>query len=99
MTQQQSVRFAHHHWDVAATLRLPEGFDAGKHYAAIVCAHPISSCKEQTAGAVYAEALTRAGFITLTFDASTQGRERRRAAFSEDPPPGSKIFAAPSTTW
>lgn len=85
MTQQQSVRFAHHHWDVAATLRLPEGFDAGKHYAAIVCAHPISSCKEQTAGAVYAEALTRAGFITLTFDASTQGESGGEPRFSEDP--------------
>ncbi|UXJ50762.1 alpha/beta hydrolase [Pseudomonas citronellolis] len=85
MSQMQSVTFKHGAWDVAATLRLPEGFDAGKRYAAIVCAHPISSCKEQTAGAIYGEALTRAGFITLAFDASTQGASGGEPRFSEDP--------------
>ncbi|THF65585.1 alpha/beta hydrolase [Pseudothauera nasutitermitis] len=80
-----SVTFKHGAWDVAATLRLPAGFDAGKKYAAIVCAHPISSCKEQTSGAIYGEALTRAGFITLAFDASTQGASGGEPRFSEDP--------------
>lgn len=85
MSQTRSVTFKHRTWDVAATLRLPEGFDAGKRYAAIVCAHPISSCKEQTSGAIYGEALTRAGFITLAFDASTQGASGGEPRFSEDP--------------
>lgn len=32
--------------DISASLRLPDGFDASQKYAAIVCAHPISSCKD-----------------------------------------------------
>lgn len=85
MNQIQSVTFKNRTWDVAATLRLPEGFDSNKKYAAIVCAHPISSCKEQTSGAIYGEALTQAGFITLAFDASTQGASGGEPRFSEDP--------------
>ena len=85
MSQQQSVTFKNRTWDVAATLRLPEGFDPARKYAAIVCAHPISSCKEQTAGNIYAEGLTRQGFITLAFDASTQGASGGEPRFSEDP--------------
>jgi len=86
MSRIQSVTFRNRFgWDVAATLRLPVGFDAGRTYAAIVCAHPISSCKEQTSGAVYGEALTKAGFITLAFDASTQGASAGAPRFSEDP--------------
>ncbi|WP_454689851.1 alpha/beta hydrolase [Achromobacter aloeverae] len=85
MSQTQSVTFKNRTWDVAATLRLPEGFDAGRKYPAIVCAHPISSCKEQTSGAIYGEALTRAGFITLAFDASTQGASGGEPRFLEDP--------------
>jgi fermentation-respiration switch protein FrsA (DUF1100 family) len=85
MSTVQSVRFKHRDWEVAATLRLPEGFSAERKYPAIVCAHPISSCKEQTSGAVYGEALTRAGFITLAFDASTQGESGGEPRFSEDP--------------
>lgn len=81
----KSVTFRNRTWDVAATLRLPEGFDAGRKYPAIVCAHPISSCKEQTSGAIYGEALTKAGFITLAFDASTQGASGGEPCFSEDP--------------
>lgn len=85
MTQTRSVTFRNRNWDVAATLRLPEGFDAGRKYAAIICAHPISSCKEQTAGSIYGEALTREGFITLAFDASTQGASGGEPQYSEDP--------------
>jgi fermentation-respiration switch protein FrsA (DUF1100 family) len=85
MSQIQSVTFKNRTWDVAATLRLPEGFDPAKKYAAIVCAHPISSCKEQTSGAIYGEALTKAGFITLAFDASTQGASGGEPRFLEDP--------------
>lgn len=85
MSQIQSVTFKNRNWDVAAVLRLPKGFDPGKKYPAIVCAHPISSCKEQTAGNIYGEKLTEAGFITLAFDASTQGASGGEPQFSEDP--------------
>ncbi|MGY1488279.1 alpha/beta hydrolase [Methylobacillus pratensis] len=87
MAQTQSVIFKNRDWEVAATLRFPHGFgfDTSRKYPAIVCAHPISSCKEQTAGNVYGEALAQAGFITLAFDASTQGASGGEPRFSEDP--------------
>ncbi|ELY0895656.1 alpha/beta hydrolase [Pseudomonas aeruginosa] len=81
----KSVTFKNCTWDVAATLRLPEGFDERKKYAAVICGHPISSCKEQTSGAIYGEALTNEGFITLAFDASTQGASGGEPKFLEDP--------------
>lgn len=81
----QNVTFKNQGIDVAAVLRLPEGFDQTKKYPAVICAHPISSCKEQTAGNVYAESLTKAGFITLAFDASAQGASGGEPRYSEDP--------------
>ncbi|MGP9800577.1 alpha/beta hydrolase [Rheinheimera sp. NSM] len=81
----KNVTFKNRTWDVAAVIRFPAGFDASNTYPAIICAHPISSCKEQTAGSVYAEALSQAGFITLAFDASTQGESGGEPRFSEDP--------------
>lgn len=85
MSITESVTFKNNTWEVAADLRLPAGFDANKKYAAIVCGHPISSCKEQTSGHIYGEALSKAGFITLAFDASTQGASGGGPRFSEDP--------------
>ncbi|MET8697205.1 alpha/beta hydrolase [Streptomyces sp. SID2999] len=81
----ESVRFKNRTWDVAADLRLPEDFDPARKYPAIICAHPISSCKEQTAGAVYAEGLTKLGYVTLAFDASHQGESGGEPRFLEDP--------------
>lgn len=69
----KTLTFKNKNIDVSATIRFPKDFDENKTYAAIVCAHPISSCKEQTAGTIYGEKLTEAGFITLAFDASYQG--------------------------
>ncbi|NIY49258.1 alpha/beta hydrolase [Cedecea colo] len=85
MSHEQSVTFRNNTWQIAATIRFPDGFDANQKYPAIVCAHPISSCKEQTSGAVYGQKLTEAGFITLAFDASTQGESGGEPRFSEDP--------------
>lgn len=85
MSIRESFTFKNNTWEVAADLRLPAGFDANKKYAAIVCGHPISSCKEQTSGHIYGEALSKAGFITLAFDASTQGASGGGPRFSEDP--------------
>jgi uncharacterized protein len=58
--------------DIAGNLHLPENFDEHKRYPAIVCVHPGSSVKEQTAG-IYASKLAEEGFVTLVFDASYQG--------------------------
>ncbi|WP_439678400.1 alpha/beta hydrolase [Embleya sp. MST-111070] len=81
----ESVRFKNRTWDVAAVVRQPKDFDATKKYPAVVCAHPISSCKEQTAGSVYAERLTEQGYVTLAFDASHQGESGGEPRYLEDP--------------
>ncbi|MBY8819238.1 alpha/beta hydrolase [Streptomyces cinereoruber] len=81
----QSVRFKNRSWDVAADLRLPKDFDPSKKYPAIICAHPISSCKEQTSGSIYGERLTEQGYVTLAFDASHQGESGGEPRYLEDP--------------
>ncbi len=81
----KAVTFRNRSWDVAADLHLPDDFDPAGTYAAVICAHPISSCKEQTAGNIYAKALAKAGFVALAFDASTQGASGGEPRFSEDP--------------
>ena len=80
----QKVSFKNKSWDVAADLYFPRNFDEKKKYPAIVCAHPISSCKEQTSG-LYAGKLAEKGFVTLAFDASNQGESGGLERFMEDP--------------
>lgn len=72
-------------WDIAADIRLPPGFDATKTYPTIVCVHPFGSCKEQTAGNVYGEALAKEGFVTIAYDASFQGASGGAPRWVEDP--------------
>ncbi|MBB4158228.1 hypothetical protein FB387_004572 [Streptomyces cinereoruber] len=79
------MRFKNRSWDVAADLRLPKDFDPSKKYPAIICAHPISSCKEQTSGSIYGERLTEQGYVTLAFDASHQGESGGEPRYLEDP--------------
>ncbi|WP_228412800.1 alpha/beta hydrolase [Chryseobacterium sp. G0162] len=81
----QSVTFKNLNWDVAADLYFPPNFDENKKYAAIISAHPIGSCKEQTSGNVYGQALADAGFVVLAFDASFQGASGGDIRFIEDP--------------
>lgn len=81
----QSVTFKNLNWDVAADLYFPPNFDENKTYAAIISAHPIGSCKEQTSGNVYGQALADAGFLVLAFDASFQGASGGDIRFIEDP--------------
>lgn len=80
----KSVTFKNKTWDVAADLHVPDGFDEAKTYPAIVVAHPISSCKEQTA-AIYASKLAELGYVCLAFDASTQGASNGPGQYLEDP--------------
>jgi fermentation-respiration switch protein FrsA (DUF1100 family) len=80
----EKVFFKNRSWDVAAHLHLPGEFDLSKKYAAIVCVHPGSSVKEQTAG-LYAQKLSEEGFIAIAFDASFQGESGGEPRYLEDP--------------
>lgn len=80
----KSVTFKNKHWDVAADLHLPPNFDESRKYPAIVVAHPISSCKEQTSG-LHAARLAELGYVALAFDASTQGASGGDGKYLEDP--------------
>lgn len=81
----RNVTYKNLGWDSSADIYLPPEFDEKKKYPAIVSTHPIGSCKEQTAGNVYAAALTKEGFVVLAFDASFQGASGGAPRFIEDP--------------
>lgn len=72
-------------WDIAADLHFPPDFNEGNKYPAIISAHPIGSCKEQTSGNVYGAALAKEGFVVIAFDASFQGASGGTPRFIEDP--------------
>ncbi|MFI6502981.1 alpha/beta hydrolase [Nonomuraea typhae] len=72
-------------WNIAANLLLPPGFEESHKYPAIISAHPIGSCKEQTAGNVYGPALAQEGFVVIAFDASFQGDSGGEPRWTEDP--------------
>ncbi|ALJ21632.1 alpha/beta hydrolase [Microbacterium sp. No. 7] len=72
-------------WDIAADIYLPAGFDAAGSYPAVVTAHPIGSCKEQTAGNIYATRLAEEGYVAIAFDASFQGASGGTPRRIEDP--------------
>jgi fermentation-respiration switch protein FrsA (DUF1100 family) len=73
------------YWEIAADIYFPPNFDESKQYAAIAVAHPIGSCKEQTAGEIYSAQLAEQGFLTLAFDASFQGESGGDPRSTEDP--------------
>lgn len=79
------VTVATPYWDIAANLILPADFDESRTYPAIVSAHPIGSCKEQTSGNVYGTALAREGYVVIAFDASTQGESGGEPRWTENP--------------
>ena len=73
------------YWDIAADIYFPPNFDKTKKYPAIISAHPIGSCKEQTSGNVYGVALAKEGFVVIAFDRSFQGASGGEPRFIEDP--------------
>ncbi|MFJ3720558.1 alpha/beta hydrolase [Streptomyces sp. NPDC090057] len=82
----ETVTFKNKHVDVAADIHFPPGFDPERKYSAIVSAHPVGSCKEQTSGSVYGKAFAKAGFVVLAFDAAFQagsGGEPRQLEVSK----------------
>lgn len=72
-------------WETAADIHFPPNFDENKKYPAVVSAHPIGSCKEQTSGNIYGKAIAEAGFLVVAFDASFQGASGGQPRFVEDP--------------
>jgi len=68
----KNVKFNAHGLQVAAILNVPEHAQTKLQNPAIVCVHPGSSCKDQTAG-IYAEKLAELGYVTIVYDASYQG--------------------------
>ena len=80
-----SIRNKDMYWDIAADIHFPPNFDEKKKYPAIISAHPIGSCKEQTSGNVYATALAKEGFVVIAFDRSFQGASGGEPRFIEDP--------------
>ncbi len=81
----KSVNVKNTYWNIAADIHFPPDFDEKKKYPVIISAHPIGSCKEQTSGNVYGEALAKEGFVVIAFDASFQGASGGEPRFIEDP--------------
>lgn len=85
MSTTETVSIPNIAWETAADIYLPPNFDKTKKYPAVVSAHPIGSCKEQTSGNVYGKAIAEAGFVVVTFDASFQGASGGKPRFIENP--------------
>ncbi|GAQ15670.1 dienelactone hydrolase and related enzymes [Myroides odoratimimus] len=81
----KTIKFKALYWDIAADLFFPANFDENKKYPVIISTHPIGSCKEQTSGNIYGQALADAGFIVLVPDASFQGESGGNLRYLEDP--------------
>ncbi|WP_317207356.1 alpha/beta hydrolase [Chryseobacterium gleum] len=80
----KKIVFKNRNWNISGNLHLPDNFDETKQYTTIVCVHPGSSVKEQTAG-LYAQKLADQGFIALAYDASFQGESGGEQRYLEDP--------------
>jgi uncharacterized protein len=89
--QAQAVTFRHGPWDIAAHLHLPPNFSHDAKYSAVIVGHPITGCKEQTAG-LYASQLAEAGYAALAYDACFQGASGGEPRHLEHPGPRVEDF-------
>ncbi|MBD1382838.1 alpha/beta hydrolase [Metabacillus arenae] len=80
----KKVKFHVHGLQVAAIVNAPKHAGEKKQNPVIVCIHPGSSCKDQTAG-IYAEKLAELGYVTIVFDASYQGESEGEPRYAEYP--------------
>ncbi|MGO6747298.1 alpha/beta hydrolase [Rhizobium ruizarguesonis] len=78
------VSFKNGSIDIAGALHLPDDFDEGQTYAALVIVTPGSSVKEQI-GAIWGGRMAERGFIALAFDPSHQGESGGEPRDLEDP--------------
>lgn len=81
---QRRVTFPKGDVTLVGNLHLPEGFDDGGSYRAVVIATPGSSVKEQI-GAFYGTRLAKAGIVALAFDPAHQGESGGLPRDLEDP--------------
>ena len=81
----ETVSIKNFNCDIAADIYFPPNFDAQNRYPAIISAHPIGSCKEQTSGNVYGAGLSKEGFVVIAFDAGYQGASGGEPRYIENP--------------
>lgn len=80
----RQITFKNGSLDIAGVIHLPADFEESRKYAAIVCVHPGSSVKEQTAG-IYARRMAERGYVAIAFDASFQGESGGEPRYVEEP--------------
>ncbi|SHN24269.1 alpha/beta hydrolase [Gracilibacillus kekensis] len=80
----KKVKFHAHGLQIVAILNVPEHSGEKEQNPVIVCVHPGSSCKDQTAG-IYADKLAELGYVTIVFDASYQGESEGKPRYAEYP--------------
>lgn len=80
----QKVSFKKLDLKMAGLMFLPDNFEKNKKYPALVITHPGGGVKEQTSS-LYAYKMSKAGFVTLAYDASYQGESEGMPRFLEDP--------------
>ena len=78
------VKFKNRANTLAANLNLQQDFDESKKYPALVGIHPAGGVKEQTIG-LYAEKLSKHGYVVLVYDSSCQGASEGEPRLLEDP--------------
>lgn len=78
------VSFANKAIQLAGHLHLPDNFQEGHIYPALVGVHPAGGVKEQTIG-LYARRLAAQGFVVLVYDSSYQGASGGEPRLLEDP--------------
>ena len=70
--------------NVVGNLYLPENYEPGNKYPAVIVSGSWTTVKEQMAG-LYSEKLAKEGFITLAFDFRNYGESEGAPRFHEDP--------------